>query len=150
MSEDLSDMMSKISNMLKNNSDPTRSQSNTENGVKSDESASDSSSSNFNIDPDTISKLVSALSSNNSSSESSDTSSSSTPNIDINTILKMKTIMDKMNQNQNDPRANLLLSLKPYLKKSRKDKVEQYIKLFQMTNVMDFLKANDNGGDSKK
>ena len=58
--------------------------------------------------------------------------------------------MDKMNQNQNDPRANLLLSLKPYLKKSRKDKVEQYIKLFQMTNVMDFLKANDNGGDSKK
>lgn len=150
MSEDLSDMMSKISNMLKNNSDPNRSQSNTENGVKSDESASDSSSSNLNIDPDTISKLVSALSSNNSSSESSDTSSSSTPNIDINTILKMKTIMDKMNQNQNDPRANLLLSLKPYLKKSRKDKVEQYIKLFQMTNVMDFLKANDNGGDSKK
>lgn len=149
MSEDLSDMMSKIINMLKNDSDPNRSQSNIENEVKSNGSASDSNSSNFNIDPDTISKLVSALSSN-SSSESSDTSSSSTPNIDINTILKMKNIMDKMNQNQNDPRANLLLSLKPYLKKSRKDKVEQYIKLFQMTNVMDFLKANDNGGDSKK
>ena len=149
MSEDLSDMMSKISNMLKNDSDPNRSQSNIENEVKSNGSASDSNSSNFNIDPDTISKLVSALSSN-SSSKSSDTSSSSTPNIDINTILKMKNIMDKMNQNQNDPRANLLLSLKPYLKKSRKDKVEQYIKLFQMTNVMDFLKANDNGGDSKK
>ena len=149
MSEDLSDMMSKISNMLKNDSDPNRSQSNIENEVKSNGSASDSNSSNFNIDPDTISKLVSALSSN-SSSESSDTSSSSTPNIDINTILKMKNIMDKMNQNQNDPRANLLLSLKPYLKKSRKDKVEQYIKLFQMTNVKDFLKANDNGGDSKK
>ncbi len=149
MSEDLSDMMSKISNMLKNDSDPNRSRSNIENEVKSNGSASDSNSSNFNIDPDTISKLVSALSSN-SSSESSDTSSSSTPNIDINTILKMKNIMDKMNQNQNDPRANLLLSLKPYLKKSRKDKVEQYIKLFQMTNVMDFLKANDNGGDSKK
>lgn len=150
MSEDLSDMMSKISNMLKNDSDPNRSQSNIENGVKSNGSESDSNSANFNIDPDTISKLVSALSSNNSSSESSDTSSSSTPNIDINTILKMKTIMDKMNQNQNDPRANLLLSLKPYLKKSRKDKVEQYIKLFQMTNVMDFLKATDNGGDGKK
>lgn len=149
MSEDLSDMMSKISNMLKNDSDPNRSRSNIENEVKSNGSASDSNSSNFNIDPDTISKLVSALSSN-SSSESSDTSSSSTPNIDINTILKMKNIMDKMNQNQNDPRANLLLSLKPYLKKSRKDKVEQYIKLFQMTNVMDFLKANDNGGDGKK
>lgn len=145
MSEDLSDMMSKISNMLKSDSDPNRSQSNTENGVNG--SSSDSNSSNFNIDSDTISKLVSALSSN--SSESSD-NSSSTPNIDINTILKMKNIMDKMNQSQNDPRANLLLSLKPYLKKSRKDKVEQYIKLFQMTNVMDFLKATDNGGDSKK
>lgn len=149
MSEDLSDMMSKISNILKNDFDPNRSQSNIEKGVQSNESVSDSNSSKFNIDPDTISKLVSALSSN-SSSESSDTSSSSTPNIDINTILKMKTIMDKMNQNQNDPRANLLLSLKPYLKKSRKDKVEQYIKLFQMTNVMDFLKANDNGGDGEK
>ena len=37
--------------------------------------------------------------------------SQSEPSIDINTILKMKTIMESMNQ-KNDPRANLLYSLK--------------------------------------
>ena len=53
------------------------------------------------------------------------------PSIDINTILKMKSIMDKMGNSKNDPRANLLLSLKPYLKESRKAKVEQYIRIIK-------------------
>lgn len=55
-----------------------------------------------------------------------------------------------MNNQKDDPRANLLLSLKPYLKPSRKDKVEQYIKLFQMSKVMEVLKPTDSGGDEKK
>ena len=54
----------------------------------------------------------------------------------------MKSILEKMNQNKNDPRSNLLISLKPYLKKSRKDKVEQYIQLFNMSKVMDVLKPD--------
>lgn len=70
------------------------------------------------------------------------------PNFDINMLLKMKSIMDKMNSNKNDPRSNLLLSLKPYLKESRKTKVEQYIQLFNVTKVFDAF--NQNGGDISK
>ena len=51
------------------------------------------------------------------------------PEFDINMIMKMKTIMDSMKTNKNDPRANLLKSLKPYLNKNRKNKVDQYIQL---------------------
>lgn len=84
--------------------------------------------------------------------ENSDTSSSneqSNPfgNIDMNTILKIKQVMEKMNQNKNDPRSNLLISLKPYLKPSRKQKVDQYIQLFSMGSIMENF--NFMGGDKK-
>ena len=69
------------------------------------------------------------------------------PNIDLNTMLKMKSIIDAMNKQQNDPRANLLRSLKPYLKPSRKEKVDQYIKLFSMGKVFEVL--NPLGGEKK-
>lgn len=65
-------------------------------------------------------------------------------NLDIGTILKIKSIMDKMNNSTNDPRSNLLLSLKPYLKESRKEKVDQYIKIFSMTQIFQNL---NNGGE---
>ena len=54
-----------------------------------------------------------------------------------------------MNNTKNDPRANLLLSLKPYLKDSRKEKVEQYVKLFSMGKIMEVFNPR-NGGDDKK
>lgn len=69
-------------------------------------------------------------------------------NIDMNTILKIKQVMEKMNQKKNDPRSNLLLSLKPYLKPSRKQKVDQYIQLFNMGNMMENF--NFMGGEKKK
>ncbi len=58
-------------------------------------------------------------------------------NIDMNTILKIKQVMEKMNSNKNNPRSNLLLSLKPYLKPSRKQKVDQYIQLLNMSSIME-------------
>lgn len=101
--------------------------------------------------PDDIKKIVDNLKSDNSStSNSSSTSSDSaspSSNIDINTILKMKSVFEKMNSSE-DPRANLLRSLKPYLKESRKSKVDQYIQLFNMSKVMDIFKAN--GGENIK
>ena len=59
----------------------------------------------------------------------------------------MKKIMDAMKNNKDDPRANLLLSLKPYLKNSRQEKVDQYIKLFNMSKVFEVI--NPLGGDNK-
>lgn len=59
--------------------------------------------------------------------------------LDIDTILKIKNIMSKINQNQNCPRNNLLHSLEPYLKKDKKEKLEQYIKIANLLSVMENL-----------
>lgn len=77
---------------------------------------------------------------NNSSTENT-TNNSNNFNIDMDMLLKMKTVMDKMNNTKDDPRANLLLSLKPYLKESRKEKVEQYVKLFSVGKIMEIFNS---------
>ena len=60
--------------------------------------------------------------------------------------MKMKSIIDKMNI-KDDPRSNLLESLKPYLKESRKSKIDQYIQLMNISRVMDVFPFM--GGDGK-
>ena len=72
-------------------------------------------------------------------------------NIDMNTILKMKSIMDKMN-NSNDPRSNLLYSLKPYLREGRKEKIDQYANLLNIAKMTELFKdtnTNNKGENSK-
>lgn len=86
---------------------------------------------NNNTVPDELKNIISNFkNSSNDNSTDKNTNNSDSLNIDINTMLKMKQIVDSINSSKDDPRANLLLSLKPYLKESRKKKVEQYIKLF--------------------
>lgn len=116
MSDDMSDIMSKLSGMLKNNEFP-----------------------------DDIKNMMNNFS--NSNSQNSNSSDTDTSSIDFDTILKMKNIVDSMNKQKNDPRANLLKSLKPYLRESRKSKVDQYIKIFSMGKV--FEPINPLGGDKK-
>ena len=100
-----------------------------------------------------INNLASMLNnkSNNSNSSSNSqkegTNNSSTSNIDFETIMKMKTIIDKMNV-KDDPRSNLLLSLKPYLKESRREKLDQYIQLMNISKALDFFPFL--GGDKQK
>lgn len=86
---------------------------------------------------------------NNAHNKSNNKASNNTsiPDIDMATLLKMKQVIDSMNSGKDDPRTNLLLSLKPYLKKSRQDKVEQYIKLFGLGKAFETL--NSLGGDKK-
>lgn len=103
------------------------------------------------ISPEMVNNLIGMLG-NNSSSNSQNTSDKSQSNntgfgnIDFDTIMKMKSIIDKMNV-KDDPRSNLLESLKPYLKESRKQKVDQYIQLMNISRVMDVFPFM--GGDSK-
>lgn len=122
MSDDMSDIMNKLNSMLKNNELPDDIKNIVNNFSSSGKSDSGASSSNNNTSFDTS-------------------------GIDFDTILKMKTIMDSMNNPQNDPRSNLLKSLKPYLRDSRKSKVDQYIKIFSMGKV--FEAFNPLGGDKK-
>ena len=105
------------------------------------------------ISPEMINNLMEMFNNSDSSNSSEDTSTSSASNnsttgIDFETIMKMKSIIDKMNV-KDDPRSNLLQSLKPYLKESRRSKVDQYIQLMNMSRVMEVFpfmggeKAND-------
>lgn len=59
--------------------------------------------------------------------------------LDAKTILKIQNIMSKLN-NTNDPRTNLLYSLKPYLRNERKDKLDQYANLLNMAQIANLLK----------
>ena len=60
-------------------------------------------------------------------------------NLNPEMIMKLSSAINEMN-NKNDSRANLLYSLKPYLRDSRKDKIDQYINLLNISKVADVLK----------
>jgi hypothetical protein len=55
----------------------------------------------------------------------------------------MKSIMEAMNK-KDDPRANLLYSLKPYLRESKKAKLDQYVNLLKLTQIADIMKKENN------
>lgn len=69
-------------------------------------------------------------------------------NIDMNTIIKMSSVMNNLN-NSNDPRSNLLQSLKPYLREGRKEKVDQYANLLNVAKIAELLR-NDNSSNPNK
>lgn len=103
--------------------------------------------------PEMLSQFMKSFQKNkdeNSSTNSAESTHASItpPQIDLEMLKKLKIILDQMSS-QDDPRTNLLLSLKPYLKESRKDKIEKYIQLFHMTQVLELLQ-NMTGGDSSK
>ncbi len=125
-------MINNLMNMFKNQQNASNSTGQTENP---------------SISPETINNIMNMIK-NNNRENSSETNSNSTNNIDMETIMKLKSVLDKVNT-RDDPRSNLLLSLKPYLKESRKSKVEQYIQLFNMTKVLDIFN-NMSGGEAKK
>ncbi len=104
------------------------------------------------IPPEMIQNFSSMMSQNNSTNTSN---SSHIPNpnsnnnggfdfsqIDMNTILKMKSVMEKLNTS-NDPRSNLLYSLKPYLREERKEKLDQYANLLNVAKIADILKDSN-------
>ena len=83
---------------------------------------------------------------NNSTKNSDDVSSFNLNNIDIQTFLKLKNAVDKLNSKDN-PNTKLLLALKPYLKDSKKEKLDQYIKLMNISSLLEVF--NNNEGDKK-
>ena len=99
------------------------------------------------VSPEMINNLSNMLNSNTQQSQSSNQDStrnnSNNFNIDMNTIMKMQSIMSNMN-NKNDPRANLLYSLKPYLRDSKKDKLDQYVNLLNVSKIADIMNKNNN------
>ncbi len=139
--EDMSDVMDKLNNIASQNNISPEMVNNLFNMFNN----SNNNENSTNHSSDNSSKQ------NHSNTSNSKTNNNDNPfensGIDFETIMRMKTIIDKINS-KDDPRSNLLQSLKPYLKDSRKSKVDQYIKLMNMSKVMDVFPFM--GGDQKK
>ncbi len=127
MNEDMSELMNKLNDMLGSDSS-----SDLKNLINNFANNSDNNSSD-------------KYSNSNNNFQNDEDENSSNFNIDFETIMKIKTMMDAFNTKKDDPRAKLLKSLKPYLKESRKNKVDQYIGLLNMSQVFDLFK--NSGGD---
>lgn len=63
--------------------------------------------------------------------------------IDMNTIMKMSSVLGKMNNSKDDPRSNLLNSLKPYLRDSKKGKLDNYMNLLNVAKIAEIMKDNN-------
>lgn len=95
------------------------------------------------ISPEMVNNLMDMLNQNSNDSNNSQNNnfSNNSGDIDFNTILKMKSVIDKMNT-KNDPRSKLLQSLKPYLNENRQNKLNQYIQMSKIIEILPLI-----GGD---
>ncbi len=138
--DDIKQMMNNLNNSNNNSNTNTNQSSNSNN--------TDLNNILSQVSPEMINNLSSMLNSNNSGS-SYGNSQSNNFNLDMNTIMKMKSIMENMN-NKNDPRANLLYSLKPYLRDSKKDKLDQYVNLLNVSKIAELMNNNNKDNNEKK
>ena len=145
ISPEMIDSFSKILNSNSDNSNMSNNHTNLNNSNCNYNNSDNQSYNNHN----SISSTNPSTSANYNNFKTNDTSSNSSQsnsfnfgNMDINTIMKMKTIMEKMNNN-NDPSHNLLNSLKPYLRESKKEKIDQYANLLNFSKIAEELNFNN-------
>lgn len=112
------EMIQNFQNMLNNNK-----QSDTSTGSTQNHTSNNNSNSSNNFDT------------NNNGNNNFDFSK-----IDMNTMMKISSMLNNMNS-KDDPRANLIYSLKPYLRDSKKGKVDQYANLLNITKMADLFKT---------
>ncbi len=93
------------------------------------------------ISPEMIENFSKMMSNSNNNQEN--TSSTDSGNIDLDTMLKIKSILEKMNNNKNDPRSNLLNSLRPYMRDSRKENIDKYTNLLKMADLASLFSENN-------
>ncbi len=134
--DNMSDLLNTFKNVLNNSSANTSENITTNNN-------------SVNISPEMINNLAKSLKNsnfqtnqstdniNNKSSSNKDTENNS--NLDFDTILKIKAIMESFNE-KDDIRTNLLRSLKPYLRKSRQKKIDQYVNFFKISGITKLFK----------
>ena len=147
MNDDMSELLKNFSTMLNKQDMPDNIKNilnsmSKNNNINNNDSNSNSNS-NFNT-TNNINNNSNSSGNVNSNTTTTNSQSSNTNNIfgdfDINTMLKMQKIMNSINNDkQNDSRTNLLMSLKPYLKDSRKNKVDKYIQLMKMGKIFEII-----------
>ena len=152
MDDNINNLFDNVKKMMDNGNIPPEIQQMMNNLKNSSSNSNTSQTTNSNNDinnilrqlsPEMINSLNFALGNSHNSSDNFSNNNQNSFNLDANTILKMKSIMEKMN-NKNDPRANLLYSLKPYLRDSKKNKLDQYVNMLNISKIADFMSKNDN------
>lgn len=141
---DMNEMFNKAKEMLANNQVPDEFKSIVSNFQKSN------SNNNYNPNPKQTNnnqKNYNTYSQMNNRQTSSSNSNNSMPDIDMATLMKMQSIMYKMKSSDNDDMSRLLLSLKPYLRDEKKDKIDEYIKLIKMGRLTQVIESL--GGDKR-
>lgn len=139
---DMNEMFNKAKEMLANNQVPDEFKSIVSNFQKSN------SNNNYNPNPKQTNnnqKNYNTYSQMNNRQTSSSNSNNSMPDIDMATLMKMQSIMSKIKSSDNDDMSRLLLSLKPYLRDEKKDKIDEYIKLIKMGRLTQVIESL--GGD---
>ncbi len=93
---------------------------------------------NSNTTPD-FSSLLNVLNNTNNNNNNTDESNNSSSgfSIDPSILLKIQQIMGAMN-NKN-PQKDLLLSLKPFLRQSRQDKMNDYLTILSVISIIESL-----------
>lgn len=81
----------------------------------------------------------------NTTDENTQNTSEEQTKIDPEMILKFQKILTLLNQNKNSKDETLLRALKPYMRDSRKEKIDQFIKLLHILNL--FEKFQEMGGN---
>lgn len=90
-----------------------------------------------------LSGLFQMFGGNNSSQQSTSSASSPFMNLDMETLMRFGKIFSSMNKE--DPRKNLLLSLKPFLRNNRQKNVDTYIFVLGILNVLDSFNNEGSG-----
>ena len=89
--------------------------------------SSNNSSSNSNTNNGRYSN-----SSSSSGSGSGNINNINNGSLDINTMMNIQKMMSMLNSKSDDDLTNLLFALKPYLRNQKKEKIDEYVKLFRM------------------
>lgn len=138
----IQNIQSKLNNELDNSNEQseTVTESN-ENPIKNIDNNNINENSKFDIS--NILSMLSNSNSKNSNNNESQSSSSFFDSIDPNLFFKLQKIIVTLGKK--DPKKDLLISLKPFLRKSRQDKLGEYITI--LTVIRAFEAFNDKGSE---
>ena len=130
------DTLKNLSNMINNNS-----------SFQTDKHTHSDNSNNSNLTHNSSGFNPEHTHPSNNTNASTNLNNFDFSNVDINTMMKVKSVMEKMNHASN-PSANLLQSLKPYLRDEKKSKLDQYSNLLNMANIMELFNQNNSKENS--
>ena len=150
-SEAISKLIESIQSKLNNELDTSNNQDITQNSNLSSDNINKQKNSNenpnSNFDLGSIMGLLGNLNSNNNSStDPSNDSSFNFSNLDPALFSKLQKIVVSLGKK--DPKKDLLVSLKPFLRKSRQDKIGEYITI--LTIIRAFEAFNEKGSDENE